>query len=311
MSFLKSMAKWPPAYFGLAMLSVYAFIVAPQFLSPNFVLLVLRQAAPLGLVAIGQAFVIRNRSLDLSVGGLLLLTHVALTSRFWPEVSGAILKLTTVLMMGTLLGMLNGILVAKLRASAVVLTLGMGAAYSGLAFVISGGTPGNPVDPLIVEMGRSRVATIPTAAWIWIGFTVFAFLWFKIINYGMRLKLVGSNERAANFVGVNVDQTFIISHTLCGFFVALASVLLSGVIGVGTMDFGQDLVLESIVAVIFGGIAFGGGRGGVFSVCAGAILIVFLSNLLNVTGVEQSGKLIIQGLIIIIATGIFARRQRS
>lgn len=301
-------AGLPPAVYGLALLALVSAVIAPHFFSVTFFLLMLRQAAPLGLVALGQAFVIKNRSLDLSVGGVVLLTNVLLTARFWPAGMGAWEKAAFVLGIGAFIGLINGLMVAKIRASAVVLTLGLGTMLTGLAFLISGGAPGNPVDPELIALGRGRLGIVPTAAVIWLASGLAALVLIRFTTYGAFLSYTGDNESAAHYCGVPVDRTFIVSHVLSGFFASLAGLCLSGVIGVGSMSIGQDLIIGSIAAAILGGVSFGGGTGGALGVMAGTFLLIVLTNLLNILGVGEPAKLILQGLLIAVATGILVRR---
>ncbi|NRC53808.1 hypothetical protein HK436_08745 [Mesorhizobium sediminum] len=108
-----------------------------------------------------------------------------------------------------------------------------------------------------------------------------------------------------------MNRTLLVSHVLSGLFAASGGLLLSGLVGVGSLNLGADYVLSSIAAVILGGAVFGGGAGGAVGTVLGAALLVMVLNLLTVFGVDQSGKLIVQGLVIAVAAIIYQQGRRG
>ncbi|MEP4421535.1 MAG: ABC transporter permease, partial [Nitratireductor sp.] len=132
----------PPALWGLAAVCVFAAFTQPQFLSLPFLMILLRQAAPLGIVALGQTFVVANRSLDLSVGATIAFVNLIVAHAMWNGYPPA-LVIAIALSAGLVIGLVNGVLVTVLRASAVVVTLGTAAIITGIGFIYSGGAPGN------------------------------------------------------------------------------------------------------------------------------------------------------------------------
>lgn len=294
----------PPAVYGLIVLGILAGFLAPHFFSLPFFLLMLRQAAPLGLLAIGQTLVVKTRSLDLSVGGTVAITNIILASRAWPSDIVPEVKFLAVIVLGGLIGMVNGAFVAYLRASAVVITLGMATILIGLSLLISGGSPGNKLDPFFIEIGRGRLMGVPIAAILWIGVAVVGAVLMKVLTFGKFVSMTGDNPQSAELTGVPVSRVFLASHVICGITAALGGICLSGLIGVGSLEIGQDLVLASIAAVILGGVSFGG-NGNVFGCVLGAFLLIVLTNLLNILNVGEPGKLFFQGLIIIVAAAFY------
>jgi ribose transport system permease protein len=294
----------PPAVYGLIVLGVLAVFLAPHFFSLPFFLLMLRQAAPLGLLAIGQSLVVLNRSLDLSVGGTVAITNIILASRAWPSEIVPEIKFLAVIVLGGLIGLVNGTFVAYLRSSAVVITLGMATILIGLSLLVSGGTPGNMLDPFFIEIGRGRFLGVPISALLWIGVAVAGAILMKTLTFGKFVSMTGDNPQSAELTGVPVGRVFLVSHVICGITAALGGICLSGLIGVGSLEIGQDLVLASIAAVILGGVTFGG-KGGILGSILGAFLLIVLTNLLNILNVGEPGKLFFQGLIIIAAAAFY------
>ncbi len=300
----KQLFKLPPAFFGIIGVCILAVFYHPSFLSVPFMLILLRQAAALGITALGQTFCVVNKSLDLSVGATITLVNIVITDRYWTD-SHVALIIGVGILVGTLVGMLNGALVTVLRASSVVITIGTSLVLTGIGYIISNGAPGNQVHTVIKTIGRGRYEGIPIAGLIWIGFTIIAYIILRKLIVGRHVYAMGDNPSSAYFSGIPIDKTLLFSHVFCGFAAGLAGVVLSGLVGVGSLNLGADYVLSSIAAVILGGAVFGGGRGGAFGTFLGTMLLIMILNLLTVFGVDEPGKLIFQGLIIVISAGIY------
>ena len=295
-----------PAYPALALLVLATVIVRHDMLTVAFGLVVLRQTAPVGLAALGQSAVIRGRSLDLSVGGVIALVNVALSNRAIAAQQWLV-GVAVALGIGLLVGAANGLFVARIRASAVIVTLGVSIVLVGSSYLLSGGAPGGQIAPAIKYLAMGRVGTVPIAALIWLTASVVLALMFRHLVFGRTLAAVGSNYRAAGLGGLPVSRTILLAHMLSGLTAGAAGLILSGYIGTGTMNLGADLVLTSIAACVLGGTSFGGGRGGVAGTVAGSLALVLLGTLLTSFGVPQPFKLILQGLIVAAAAGL-ARR---
>lgn len=306
----RALRDLPPAFWGLILVCAVAAFTQPQFLSLPFLMILLRQAASIGIVALGQTFVIANRSLDLSVGANIAFVNLIVADAMWTGYPPAV-AIAVALIAGTVIGMVNGILVTKLRASAVVVTLGMAAIVTGLGFLYSGGAPGSSVSDFLKWLGRGRMGMVPVSGIVWVGFFLAAYVVLRWLSIGRFIFAAGDNPSAASYSGIPVDRTLFVSHTLCGFFAASGGVILSGLIGVGSLDLGADYVLSSITAVILGGAVFGGGAGGATGTVLGTALLVMVLNLLTVFGVGEPGKLIMQGLVIAAAAIVYQQGRRN
>lgn len=307
---LGKLSTLSPAFWGLIVVCLVAAYFQPQFLSLPFLMILLRQAAPLGIVALGQTFVVVNRSLDLSVGAVVALVNLIVAHAMWNGVPPAVV-ISLSLLAGTAVGLVNGLLVTVLRASSVVVTLGTAAAITGLGLLYSGGAPGNAMPEIIKWLGRGRIGVVPVSGLIWLVFGILAFIILRRLTIGRHVFATGDNPSAARHTGIPVNLTLLVSHTLSGLFAAVAGLLLSGLIGVGSLNLGADYVLSSIAAVILGGAVFGGGAGGAIGSMLGTALLVMILNLLTVFGVDEAGKLIVQGLVIAIAAIVYQQGRRG
>ncbi|MZR14346.1 ABC transporter permease [Maritimibacter sp. DP07] len=307
---LRAMKEFPPAFWGLIAVLIFAAFTQPQFLSLPFIMILLRQAAPLGIVALGQTFAVANRSLDLSVGAVIALVNILVSDRLFLG-APAILPISVALVAGLAVGLLNGVLITALRASAVVVTLGTASVVTGVGFLISGGAPGNAMSDTIKFLGRGRIDMFPVSAIFWLVTAVLSYIIFRKLILGRFIMAAGDNPSAARYSGIPVKQTLLLSHVLSGFFAALGGLLLSGLIGVGSLGLGADYVLSSIAAVILGGAIFGGGAGGAVGTVLGTMLLTVILNLMTVFGIDEAGKLMVQGLVIAAAAIIYQKSNAA
>lgn len=303
---LRVIATWPPAFWGLIAVLLIAAFTQPQFLSLPFLMILLRQAAPLGIVALGQTFVVANRSLDLSVGAVIALVNIIVSDRMFLGAPAA-LPISAALLAGLAVGVVNGVLISVLRASAVVVTLGTAAIVTGIGFLISGGAPGNAMSATIKYLGRGRIEMFPVSGLFWIAAALLSYVIFRRLILGRFIMAAGDNSSAARYNGIPINRTLLLSHILSGLFAALGGLLLSGLIGVGSLGLGSDYVLSSIAAVILGGAVFGGGAGGAVGTVLGTMLLIMILNLLTVFGINEAGKLVVQGLVIAVAAIIYQK----
>ncbi len=297
-----------PAWPALALLFATAALVQPRLLSISFLLIVLRQAVPLALSALGQCLPMIGRSIDLSLGGVIAVINVTLAL---PAFAGgpAGLSLGFALAFGAAAGLLNAVLIAFVRASAVVVTLGVSVMLVGVSYLISGGAPGGSVHPLVREIATGRLGMVPVAGLLLLAVAVLLALILRRSTFGHALYAVGANYGAAWLSGLPVRKELLLAHVLSGVLAGAAGIVLTGYIGTGTLNLGSDLVMASIAAVVLGGTAFGGGAGGVLGVLGGAFALTFLANLMTGLGVGKPAQLIIQGAIIAGAAALARWRE--
>jgi ribose transport system permease protein len=298
----------PPAYIGiLALLAVSAFL-RPALLSPTLLLLILRQAAPLGLATVGQSLTMRGLSLDLSSGGVVVATSYILTSGY--ARIGELPLLALCLVFGLAIGALNGVLVVRLRASAVIVTLAVSMILTGVVIALSQyRAPGDAPD-LLIAIGSSRIGIVPVAPVVWIVVLIPAAFLLRWTVFGRYLDAVGANPRAAALSGIPLTTIVFIAHVASSLTAVLAGFLLVGFVGVGSLTTGQDLPLNSLAATILGGVNFGNGRGGMLGPAVAAFMLTFLLNFLTSFGLGEPGKLMLQGAIIAVAALVYSMRQR-
>lgn len=298
----------PPAYLGTVALMLSALALRPGLLSPMLLLLIARQAAPLGLAVIGQSLVMRARSLDLSAGGVVAMVSYLLTSGVLPWSPPVLLA--TAVAVGLLVGAFNGWLVVRWRASAVIVTLSVSMILSGAVVALSQFHAPGEAPALLRDFGRARVAGVPLAPLVWLALLVPLALFLRRSTFGRVLDAIGANPQAAALSGLPHLKVVFITHVASGLMSALGGLLLLGFVGVGNVTLGNDLALNSLAAAILGGVNFGQGRGGMAGPATAAFMIVFLFNFLTSLGLGEAGRLMLQGSIIAAAALAYSWRDR-
>jgi ribose transport system permease protein len=306
---LRRLAAVPPAYYVFALLLLVLWIARPNMLNPNVLGIFVRQVVPLGILVLGQLLVMRVRSIDLSGGGVILLINYIITSRTFPEASGLMFILMA-LAIGGAVGLLNGYMVAKRRVSAVIVTLAVSIILVGLVQFLSSGKPPGDVPKYMNEIFDIKYGPLPLPVLFWLGCTALMWLALQRSVYGRYVEAVGENAEAAAFSGVPVERTVVAAHVLAGLIAAVAALVQTGSIAVGSVRVGLDLPILAVAATILGGVVFGRGEGGVWGPFFGVLSFALLFVVMTVFGIDDPGKLIAQGLIILMAAILYGWRSK-
>lgn len=306
---LRRLAAVPPAYWVFALLLLTLWIARPNMLNPNVLGIFVRQVVPLGILVLGQLLVMRVRSIDLSGGGVILLINYIITSRTFPEASG-LMFVGVALAIGGAVGLLNGYMVARRRVSAVIVTLAVSIILVGLVQFLSSGTPPGDVPKYMNEIFDIKYGPLPLPVLFWLGCTGLVWLMMQHSVYGRYVEAVGESAEAAAFSGVPVERTVVMAHVLAGLIAAVAALVQTGSIAVGSVRVGLDLPILAVAATILGGVVFGRGEGGVWGPFFGVLSFALLFVVMTVFGIDEAGKLIAQGLIILMAAILYGARAK-
>ena len=297
-------------WLALFVFTVVAGLLEPTLLSGSNVTLLLRQASIVGLLAVGQTIVMLTGGIDLSVGSVLAVVNWVSTSLLAGSNTANLPVILLCLGIGAAVGVINGVGIAVFRMPPLVMTLGMLFVVQAAGLMYTGGITKGEASPFLLDVGRGFAGRIPIAFLLLLGVAAIAqlILWFT--SFGRRIYAIGANPRAARLAGVRVDTTIICAYVFCGVTAAIGGLVLSGYIGIGDNTSGQGMELEAIAAVVIGGTALVGGRGSVIGTLGGVLLLALLYNLLVVLNIAQSGRLMLQGAVIIVAAALYARSLR-
>lgn len=304
---VRRIAKVPPSYYLLAILLVVLFVARPQLFNANVLGVFVRQVVPLGILVLGQLLVMRVKSIDLSGGGVILLINYCISSGVFAGASlGFLIGLALVL--GLAIGFFNGFMVARRRVSAVIVTLALSIVLVGIVQYLSSGKPPGDVPGIFADLFNTRVAGLPTPVLFWTVLTAIMAVALSQTVFGRYVTAVGESMPAAHFSGVPVERTVILAHTIAGLMAAVAALVQTASIAVGSVRVGLDLPILSVAATILGGVAFGRGEGGVWGPFFGVLCFAFLFVVMTMFGVGEAGKLVAQGLIILLAAVFYGLR---
>lgn len=290
---------------ALAILVIAAAIINDRFLTVPNLLNILRQVAIVGILAIGQTFVILTAGIDLSVGSILGMT-VVLYAGFIDSYSLWV-AIPLGLAAGMVIGLVNGSIVAFTRVPAFIVTLGMLSFARGIAYIYSGGTPIMISSEAYFYIGNGYILGVPIPAVILLVTLAIAALVLKYTPFGRSVYGIGSNATAAHLSGVPVASYRILVFVISGFLAALSGLVYSSQLSVGTPIAGVAYELDSIAAVVVGGTSLFGGKGSVIGTFVGILIVGVLANILNLSGVDPFVQQLFKGALIVVAVYIMTR----
>ena len=278
-------------------------LLTPLFLSVGNLADIGLASSIVALLAIGQLFVIITAGIDLSTGSLIALTSIS--GALWIRNYGmgfAWLMIPTMIIVGALAGLINGLLFVKGRIPHPFLpTLGMLLAAQGLALVISNGEPIDGMPGLVLFVGSGHVGPIPASVLL-VAFVAFiAYIALNKLTWGQWVKAVGGNRESAVRVGIPVSAVLISVYVISGACSGIAAIIVSGETNSAYPTAGVSDEMYAIAAVIIGGASFFGGRGTILGTLVGALILGVIQNGLNLLNVNSNWQYIALGVVVVVA----------
>ena len=307
----------------ILVVAFFTLRIGGKFLSSVTLVNVLLHASVLGILTIGQTICLLSGNFDLSAEGIVSLLTVLAAWLMLPyremtlaqaggvgwELSPYIV-IPMMLVLGTLIGWINGVLISRLKMNNFIVTLAMQLFLRGIAYVISLGAimPGTPKD--FNWLGGGRIGVVPISVIV----TILLFLAFEFFiryaRFGRELYAVGANRDAARASGFNPERTVIKAYMIGGLMAGLASWMLLGRLEVSTPTLGQGMTLETVASAVIGGVALSGGSGSSMGAFSGVLLLSVVDTGLNMMEVDPFWITGIRGLIILVALLIEAQKSR-
>lgn len=288
----------------LAVLALVLFFSAtsPFFATvPNFRNIGVAAAA-LAAVSFGQTFTILTAGLDLSVGSTCALVSIvaALGMRRYGTAFGVVEGLLA----GGAVGLLNGLIITRLHVFPFIATLATLSIMSGLALNLSNGLAVSGVPGRFGDLAYQVFAGIPVPVLVALLVLVLSHFILRYTRLGRHVYAIGGNEEAARLSGIKIDRAKVIAYVMCGFCTAVGSLILTSRVASGQPSLGASLPLESVAAVVLGGVSLFGGRGSVVGVAFGVAFIGILSNGLNLLNVSSYTQLMVIGGALVLAVAL-------
>lgn len=309
----KSIPNFAWVFILLAVALVAMGILAPGTLTTRHVMDLMRQAAPLGVVAAGQTLLLMSGNIDLSFGAQITLCNLVLSTvmaggkdpaTIMPAVGAAIL-------IGLLVGVTNGLAVAKLKIPAFVATLAMGLLIQGGYLIYTRGAPSGSIVPQFRVIAEGWVGNIiPWSVIIWIVASALLSLMVHNSKFGREMLAVGGNPKASHLSGLSVERTTVMVYAVGSLLAVLSGCLISAYIGLASTGVGEPYTLNSIASSVIGGTPFSGGEGTMAGSFGGALIMTVIQAILTSLNTGDAGKMISQGLVIIVMVSIYQRRAK-
>jgi ribose/xylose/arabinose/galactoside ABC-type transport system permease subunit len=262
-----------------------------------------RLFAPLVIVAVGLTFVFLLGEIDLSIGSVLSLASVL--GAFAMRDTGSVwLGAVVTVAVGALIGAFNGAVIAFLRFSPFVHTLGMLVIARAIAMLITQGHSVGRLPSAALSFGRGNIAGLPTLLWLAVTVCIVAHVILRHTVAGREFFLIGANRRASVFVGLHTRRARFLAFLISGTLAGLAGVCVLLRLGSGGPALGDNVLLMAIAAVVFGGTKVFGADGSVFRTATGALAVVILDKGLNMLGLAFYDQAVVMGLVIVFGSAL-------
>ncbi|MBK8161290.1 MAG: ABC transporter permease [Rhodospirillaceae bacterium] len=313
-AFLARLDKPVLAAFGcIILLLLVGSLYSSSFLSPEYLLQQLQVASFLGLIATGMMLVVLLGQIDLSVPWVVTVGGMMSTAAAGWGPLGETLAIPFGITCGMIMGLISGFGVAYLRVPSMIFTLGMNAVAQGLMVLRTGGFA--PQDHSTETMhflatGRS-ILNIPNALFVWIAVGAATIFLLGRTTFGRTVYAIGNKERAAYLSGLPTQRVIMLAFMASGGLSAFAGVLLAGYSTKAYQSMGDPYLLPAVAAVVLGGTNILGGRGSYIGTIAGVILITLLQSILSVMQIDEAGRQLIYGAVIIGMLLVYGRQKKA
>lgn len=313
----RTRSGWPIAAI-LSVIAVAIYVGAALFtgqvsqLSFDGIVGLIQRMVALGLVALGQTFVILVASIDLSVAALI--SAVAVLASYLMSGNPAMMLPAVVacLTLSVALGLVNGLLVAYWGINSLIATLGTGLIVQGVLAAAFTYLPG-AVAPGFLTLAYGGLFGVSWAILLFVLLAVVSGFALNRTLFGARLFAVGGNPTGARLAGIRTERYLLAAHVACSTLAGIAGLYLAARLQSGTPWIGRDGIydLESIAVVVIGGTALSGGRGGVGGTVAGVLLFACLDGAFNMIGVDAFLKQVLRGAVVIAAVAVHSVRNKG
>jgi fructose transport system permease protein len=292
----------------LVLAAVVFDLINSRLLLPTDVSILLQQVAVIGLLAIGQTVIIRTAGIDLSVGAAMILAQMVMAGLAVSSGIPAGLALFLGVIVGAATGLVNGLLVTRLHVPPFIATLGTLGVFSAVGLKYSNGQTLTPKDgsPLlwtgkVISVGPYHITTgvlVMLGLYIAVGYALGRTAWGKLVY------AVGDDPEAARLVGIRTDRLLISVYVAAGAIYGIAGWVQIGRVGDATTNISSTLNLDSITAVVIGGVSLFGGRGVILGTLFGALIVQVFQNGLALAGVQELYQQLAEGLLVIAAVSV-------
>jgi ribose transport system permease protein len=296
----------------LVIAALFLMVRTERFFTPGTLTSILTQASIVGVLALGQAFVLLGGGFDLSQGAMMALIAAATAHLAQRGVSPVVIA-AAALAIGALLGSINGVMVAAVRTNPFVTTLSTLLIFRGAAFIVLGGQPLSNIRVFhAIDSGFTLGSTfVPFRGVLFLALTFLSWLILRQTVFGQHIYALGGNAQAARLAGIKTVRLRIATFILSGLAAGGATILFLSWLRVAKPDTATGYELDSIAACVVGGVSLQGGRGSVLGAAAGCLLLQALRTQITMSGFPEEYRTLVTGVVILIfaAADALARRH--
>ena len=286
--------------------AIFLTFTTDSFATSNNLFTVLRQASIIGILAIGEHMIVLLGTMDVSLAAILSLTGVSMAAALVHFGLHPILAAAIVLAIGGLIGLINGLVITRLKINPIITTMGMMSIMEGLAFIYTQGKTifGDEINA-VEFLSRGRIMEfLPVPVIVLFVLYILAFFLLRKTVFGAHIFAVGNNEHAAWLAGINVNNVKLATFTMAGVLGAVGGIMQVARQGTATGGMGTDFLFPVLTAVVLGGASLSGGKGKVFNTLIAAIFLTTITNGMILLGVSIYAQRIVSGAILVAALSL-------
>ncbi|MCI8374331.1 MAG: ABC transporter permease [Lachnospiraceae bacterium] len=293
--------KYGVLFILLALVIFFSF-AAPMFFSVTNLFNISKQVAIMAILSVGMTFVLLTGGIELSMGSVISL-GVVLISKMVTEAGLPIaVSMLAAVVTATVLGFIDGLIIAKIKVPPLIITLGMQIFLYGFTYTICNGQPVYGIPVSLKWIGQTYVfGVIPVSAILMLIVILIGHFILTKTYLGRYFYAIGSNEETAKLSGINADKIRILAYTFCGCLVGIASIVMLGRIGSGQPSAGDGYEMDVLTGCVLGGVSLNGGKGNVAKAFAGILVIGVLSNGMALMGLDSFAQKMVKGVVLMLA----------
>ena len=296
------MRQYAPLMILIGLVILFS-IISPNFMTPYNILILVRQVSFVAISAVGLMFVMIGGGIDLSIGSQIILTNIVLSIMMAYGHVPLIVAIPIILVLGTALGVFNGLLSIKLKIHPLIITLGTASIYKGVGYIIAQSRNIMGFPDVFRFFGQGYIGPIPVPIIVMIIVALIGNFILTRTYFGRYTFALGGNEEAARLAGVNTNRMKVILFAVCGFASAITSVLLLSRVFAGQVSTGAGIEFDCLTAALLGGVSFKGGEGSIFGLITGVLIIGVLNNAMQLASFPDFSQNVVKGVVLLAAVG--------
>jgi ribose/xylose/arabinose/galactoside ABC-type transport system permease subunit len=297
-----AMRAYAPLMILIGLVILFTFI-SPNFMTSFNIRILIRQVSFVAISAVGLMFVMIGGGIDLSIGSQIILTNIILSIMMVDWHIPLMIAIPVTLVLGTILGIINGFLSIKLKIHPLIITLGTASIYKGVGYIIAQSRNIMGFPDIFRFFGQGYIGPIPVPILVMIIVALIGNFVLMKTYFGRYTFALGGNEEAARLAGVNINRMKVTLFAVCGFISAITSVLLLSRVFAGQVSTGAGIEFDCLTAALLGGVSFKGGEGSIFGLITGVLIIGVLNNAMQLASFPDFSQNVVKGVVLLAAVG--------